>query len=86
MELANMVETLRNHILRNVHTRWISMLSSTKKTFEEYKPLLLKMYIDQHNNAQEKANLRLLCDMQLLLRLACKMPMMQSLNNLIKFS
>ena len=81
-----MVETLRNHILRNMHTRWISTLSPTKRMFEEYKPLLLKMYIDQHNNAQAKANLRLLCDMQLLLRLACKMPMIRSLNNLVKFS
>jgi hypothetical protein len=40
------METKRNKILKNVCTRWISMLASTNQMMEEYHTFSLKMGLD----------------------------------------
>jgi hypothetical protein len=52
----------------------------------EYKALVLKMHMDSSSLATAKANLNLLCEIELLLGLACILPMLEALNYLIKFS
>jgi hypothetical protein len=52
----------------------------------EYKALVLKMHLDALSLASAKANLNLLCEIELLLGLACILPMLEALNYFIKFS
>jgi hypothetical protein len=85
-DLANIVETAGQRILRNVKTRWISCLEPVKRVMSEYKALVLKMHLDSQSLATAKANLNLLCEIELLLGLACILPMLEALNYLVKFS
>jgi hypothetical protein len=48
--IAGFMVTKGNKILRNVKTRWISMLSPTKTIMEKYKTLLVKMALDNLTN------------------------------------
>jgi hypothetical protein len=84
-DLANIVETAGQRILRNVKTRWISCLEPVKRLMSEYKALVLKMHLDSSSLATAKANLNLLSEIELLLGLACILPMLEALNYLIKF-
>lgn len=45
-ELADIVDTLDNYTLQNVHTIRISIVHCAKRVLKEYKPLLLKMDTD----------------------------------------
>lgn len=45
-KLATCLEAKGNNMLRNVKTRWISMLGPTKRMLEKYKPLVTKMAMD----------------------------------------
>jgi hypothetical protein len=85
-DLANIVETLGQWILRNMKTRWISCLEHVKPMMSKYKALILKMHLDSTSLATAKANLNLLCEIELLLGLACILPMLEALNYLLKFS
>ena len=85
-DLANIVETAGQRILRNVKTRWISCLEPVKRVMSEYKALVLKMQMDSSSLATAKGNLNLLCEIELFLGLACILSMLEALNYLIKFS
>lgn len=43
IKLAKLMQTKGNKFLQNVKTRWIFMLSPTKRMMEKYKTLLVKM-------------------------------------------
>jgi hypothetical protein len=79
-DLANIMETAGQRIMRNVKTRWISCLEPVKRL------IVLKMHLDSLSLGTAKANLNLLCEIELLLGLACILPMLEALNYLIKFS
>jgi len=85
-KLAKLMETKSAKILKNVKTHWISMLSPTWRVMVEYRTLLMKMTFDAPTNEKEKANCDLFYDVQILLRFAHILPMLQSVHNLIKFS
>jgi hypothetical protein len=97
-KLANLVETKGLSILRNVKTRWISLLEPLKRVLGEYKTLIVKMYEDavvkqpemtvKQTAARESArsNYDLLCDVGTLLALSCILPLLESVNSLMKFS
>jgi hypothetical protein len=80
------METKGQKMLRNVKTRWISMLSPTKTVLAEYWTLLLKMGLDMATIAPAKANFELLCNFGLLLSLACILPLLSIVHCLIKFA
>jgi len=44
VEMADIVETRGQCILKNIKTRWNSMLLPTKRVLSEYKALILKMH------------------------------------------
>lgn len=50
-EVDNIVETCSDCILRNVKTRWISMLMLAKHVLSKYKALIMKMNADQNSIA-----------------------------------
>jgi hypothetical protein len=50
-------------------TRWISMLSPSKRVLNEYKDLVMKMVVDSANVQIVKAKYELLCDVEMLLGL-----------------
>jgi hypothetical protein len=85
VDLVNVVETMGQRILRNVKIGWISYLEPVKRVMS-YKALILKMHLDSTSLASAKANLNLLCEIELLLGLACILPMLEALNYLLKFS
>jgi len=97
-KLADIVETEGRRMLRNVKTRWISLLEPLKRVMGEYKTLVVKMCDDaavkgpqltaKQTAAKESAreNYGLLCDIGTLLGLPCIMPLLESVNNLMKFA
>ncbi len=53
-------------LLRNVKTRWLSMLSPLKHVMVEYKSLIVKMHFDLNKRKSACDNLELLCDLLIL--------------------
>jgi hypothetical protein len=62
------------------------MLLPTKRVLPEYHALVLKMHQDVDTITQVAHNLELLCDLEVVLALSCIMPMLEGLNELMKFS
>jgi hypothetical protein len=65
------METKGLKLLRNVKTKWISMLSPTKRVMAKYKTLLMKMALDMDVNFQAATNFEHLLDLEVLLSFAC---------------
>jgi len=97
-KLADLVETEGRRMLRNVKTRWLSLLEPLKRVMGEYKTLVAKMCEDaavkepeltaKQAAAKETArrNYDLLCDVGTMFALPCLMPLLDSVNSLMKFS
>ena len=91
-KLADLMETKGNKMLRNVETRWISIRSLAQKIMSEYKTLLVKMGVDMEafaghkGNATPTENFEMLADVEVLLSLACFIPMVNAVHCLIKLS
>jgi hypothetical protein len=89
-KLADIVETEGRRLLKNVKTRWISLLEPLRRVLAEYKTLVVKMCEDsavkepalipkqQASRESAKRNLDLLCDISTLLTLPCLMPLLDS--------
>ncbi len=75
-----------NKLLCNVKTRWISMLSLTKRVIVEYKSLVVKTNDDLEMIKATKPTLEFLCDVEVVLGLICIMPMLEVVHDLIKFA
>ena len=85
-------------MLRNVKTQWISLLEPLKRILEEYKILIVKMYKDVAvkepaltqkqavSRESAKHNCDLLCDVATLLALPCVLPLLECMNELMKFA
>jgi hypothetical protein len=82
---AKLLETKGLKLICNVKTRWISMLSLAKRILAEYKTLVVKMHDDLHIVATTKTNLQYLCDIEVVMGLACIMLLLESIHVLIKF-
>jgi hypothetical protein len=65
------METKGLKLLRNVKTRWISILSPTKRVMEKYKSLLVKMALNMDVNFQPTTNFEHLVDLEVLLSFSC---------------
>jgi hypothetical protein len=69
-KLAELLECKGNKIFKNIKTRWISMLSFSKKILNEYKGLVIKMVEDNVIIDTTKTNYELLCNLEMLLGLS----------------
>jgi hypothetical protein len=78
-KLVEMLEMKGNKILRNVKTRWISLLSLAKRVMAKYRTFLVKMVLDNLTNQH-------LCDFQILLGLPCILTLLEFVHALIKFA
>ena len=96
--LTELVETEGRHMLRNVKTRWLSLLDPLKRVMGEYKALVATMCEDSVVKAPQlttkqaatketaRHNYDLLCDIGTLLALPCLMPLLDCVNFLMKFA
>jgi hypothetical protein len=85
-KLAKVVETEGLKILRQVQTRWISLLEPLKRICGKYKTLIVKFAEDAPKESAAKKNLALLLDVTTLFSLPCILPLLESINSLIKFA
>jgi hypothetical protein len=91
-KLVDLMETKRNKMLKNIETCWISMRSPAKRIMSEYMSLMVKMGFDmvgapgQKPNARAGDNFDLLVDIEVLLSLACFIPLLDVVYYLIKLS
>ena len=91
-KLADLMETKAKKMLRNVETRWISMRSPAQRILSEYKVLVAKMGVDMpppvghKGNASAVGNFNALVDVEVLLSLACFVPMLNTVHCLIKLT
>jgi hypothetical protein len=85
------METKGNKMLKNIETRWISMRSPAKRIMSEYTTLMVKMGFDmtpahgQRSNAGAGDNFDMLVDVEVLLSLACFIPLLDAVHYLAKF-
>jgi hypothetical protein len=56
-----------------------------KQVLAEYKNLVVKMHDDLHIVVVVKTNFQYLCDIEVVMGLACIMPLLESVHALIKF-
>lgn len=78
-DLANIVEIAGQYIFKNVKAKWISYLEPIKRIMSKYEALVLKMHMDSPSLTTAKANLNLLCEIELLLGLVCILLMLLNL-------
>jgi hypothetical protein len=62
------------------------MLSLAKRVMAKYKTLLVKMALDNLTNQQVMLNYEHLCEIHILLGLACIFPLLEFVHALIKFA
>jgi hypothetical protein len=80
------MEIQGNKLLKNVKTRWVSMLEFAKMVISEYHTLMVKMALDFACNNSIKVNFTLLCDIEVLYGLAILLPLLEEMNNLMKLA
>jgi hypothetical protein len=85
-KLAEVVETSGLKILGNVKTRWISLLEPMKRVLSEYKILIVKMNNDTGEESKVVQNLSSLCDVHTLLAFPYVIPLLESVDSLVKFA
>jgi hypothetical protein len=101
-KLAEVMQSKGLKILKNITTRWISMLAPAVRVMNEYKVLLVKMAMDSKPHERDengkkvpkdkkllklaKKNLTLLSDIQILLGLSGLLPLLRSVHSLMKFA
>jgi hypothetical protein len=86
IELVEIMKTKGLKSLRNAKTQWISMLEPLKHVLAKYKTLIVKMSLDNPSIVQTRLNLDLVCDIHTFLALSCWLPILESINALIKTS
>ncbi len=62
------------------------MLNLVKRVMVEYKTLFVKMTLDNPKNQQAMLNYEHLCDIHIFFRLACILPLLESVHAVIKFA
>jgi hypothetical protein len=80
LKLVEVMETKGLKILRNIKTRWISMLAPAVRVMNEYRMLLLKFQQDSSMGKPKKIVVKCftnLVDVQTVIGLACIMPMLR---------
>lgn len=91
-KLANLMETKGARMLRNVETRWISMRSPAQRILSEYKTLLMQMGLNMttrpgHKPVAGAADIfDLFSDIEVVLSLACFIPLLNAVYSLMKLS
>ena len=83
MKLAEVMEIKGLKILRQVKTRWLSMLSPSIQVMNEYRMLVVKMMEDQDEVESAKTSFQDLIDVQIVISLSCLIPMLKSLYHLM---
>jgi hypothetical protein len=89
VKLAELLNSKGNKILRNIKTRWLSMLAPVVRIMNEYRPLLVKMSKDagvKKPTALYTKCFQHLTDIQVLLGLAAILPMLRLTNKLMKYA
>lgn len=85
MELSKLVKIMKakgNKLLKNIKTKWISMLDPTKEVMVEYCTLIVKMALDYlSNNSINLVNFKMLFGIKVLYELGILLPMLESVNN-----
>jgi hypothetical protein len=84
--LAKLLETKGLKLLHNVMIRWISILSPIKQVFFKYRIMVLKMNDDLHIMLVAKTNLQYFYCIEVVMRLTCTMPLVESIHVLLKIT
>jgi hypothetical protein len=92
-KLTEVMETKDLKILRDVKTRWLSMVSPLKRVMSEYRTLIQKMQEDSKDATTPhasrelaKTNFSLLVDVSVPIALTCFLPLLETVHYLVKFS
>ena len=84
VKLAEILETKGLKILRQVKTRWLSMMSPAIRVMNEYRTLVVKMMEDQQDVESAKISFQHLIDVQIVISLSCLIPMLKCLHTLMQ--
>lgn len=84
-KLAALMEKKGNKILKQVKTRWISLLKPAKRIMQQYSVLVYNMHLDTGKVKAAEKTLESLVDVETLIGLACLVPLLKLLNTVSKF-
>jgi hypothetical protein len=84
IKLAEVLQTKGLKILKQVKTRWLSMLSPAIRVMNEYRTLVVKMMEDQDEVDTAKTSFHHLIDIQIVVSLSCLIPMLKCLHHLMQ--
>jgi hypothetical protein len=84
LNVADKLGTTGNRVLRNVKTRWMSLLDPAIRVLDEYQTLVGNM--STCDSGLAKKNLRLLRDFETLLSLSLFIPLLECVNHIQKFA
>lgn len=73
-------------MLRNVQTRWVSLLEPLCRLLSEYRTLLYKMTADLNDNQKAEACLQWLLDPYTLLGMCALLPLLEAIDTLVNFA
>ncbi len=60
------------------------MFFSSKRFYDEYRPLIMKMHAKSPKNDTGSKNLNVVCDVELILGLPCLLPLLECVYKFIK--
>jgi len=86
VKLSEVIQIKGLKILKNIKTWWLSMLSPIVRVMNEYRMLLMKMEQDSATTNITKICIDHLTDVQIVVGLACLMPMLRSVYALMQYT
>jgi hypothetical protein len=84
VKLAEVLQTKGLKILKQVKTRWLSMMSPAIRVMNKYRTLVVKMMEDQDEVDTTRTSFHHLIDIQIVVSLSCLIPMLKSLHQLMQ--
>jgi hypothetical protein len=83
--LAQLLHTKRNKKIKKIKTKWISMLSPTKRVMLKYRYLLVKMAKDCVEILVAQINFDFMCEIVVILNFVGLLLLLETMHILIKF-
>lgn len=85
-QLAELTETKGLKMLKNVKTRWVSLIEPLRRLLSEYRNLIYKMTANLGENAKAEACLVMLLDPYPLLGMCALLPLLEAVDTLVNFA
>lgn len=85
-QLADLTKTKGLKMLKNIKTRWVSLIEPLRRLLSEYRTLIYKMTSDLNDNVKAEECLVLLLDPYSMLGMCALLPLLEAIDSLVTFA